>query len=493
MGNSVTKKFDVPKENTATAGHLQLWKIWPGKSKDGGQSVSIWVFDKAELAKRKSPLGASPFADKAIVEQTYQIMKKDMGVIKDMHPSNSVLNCIEVIEESKTALIFSTERIVCSLADLLGGFDQVPGGDAIHSDFFDSNGAISEIEISRAFLLLSQGLQYLHNVQRRLHLGISPESIVITAAGLWKLCGFGFSLDFAQGDMQRLASPYFLKSSSREVRLEPDLRYAAPECTDGGYNPPGTRFLTPSADAFSLSLLFYEVYRYNLRLSPRERSCYTPLVAITGNDAAQHLMALDVLRNAEYGFLPPGIDRLVTGLLQMNIQVRQSIADIVNNPFFVTGSQAVINTLESIGTKDIGTQSSQLIALDRQIADFPVRVLKFIVLPTIGHLCVANPALWEFALPLHETICKLMTPDQYKNVAAPFVATGLAAIAPPETVQTFLFNIKFIASTFDTSFFQVPPLPLSYTSALISFSESCDYALLHRIGEVEQFPPVRCL
>ena len=31
MGNAIAKKFDnVPKDHTATAGHLQLWKIWPG-------------------------------------------------------------------------------------------------------------------------------------------------------------------------------------------------------------------------------------------------------------------------------------------------------------------------------------------------------------------------------------------------------------------------------------------------------------------------------
>ena len=97
MGNSVTKKFDVPKEHTATAGHQCLWKIWPGKSKDAsGANVSIWAFDKTELAKKKTPSGATPYTDKAIVEQVYQIMRKDMMGIKEMHPSNSVLNLNEV-------------------------------------------------------------------------------------------------------------------------------------------------------------------------------------------------------------------------------------------------------------------------------------------------------------------------------------------------------------------------------------------------------------
>ncbi len=98
MGNSIAKKFDVPKEHTATAGHLQLWKIWPGKSKDGsGQPVSIWVFDKAELAKKKTISGTTPYADKAVLEQIYQIMKRDLSVIKGMDPAPGVINCIEVM------------------------------------------------------------------------------------------------------------------------------------------------------------------------------------------------------------------------------------------------------------------------------------------------------------------------------------------------------------------------------------------------------------
>jgi serine/threonine protein kinase len=343
------------------------------------------------------------------------------------------------------------------LADLLYKFEQVPGDQIYQSEFFD-DGILSEIEISRAFLLLAQGVQYLHNVQRRLHLNITPESVVITASGFWKLCGFGFSLDFAQGDLQRIASPYYLKSNNnKEVRLEPDLRFLAPEFTDGGYNPPGTRYLTSASDAFSLSLLFYELYRFNLKLSLRDRAMYAPCLNITDNDAAQHLMALELLRQMDYTFLPNGIDRLITGLLQLNTQMRSSMTDIASNAYFVTGTQAVINSLETINMKDIGTQSSLLVSLESQLSNFPTRVLRFIFLPTIGHLGLTNPALWEFAMQLHEALSQLMPIDQYRSIATPFIAAGLAVTGQPETIQTFLFSMKFIAKTFDTMFFQVLP------------------------------------
>ena len=172
-----------------------------------------------------------------------------------------------MVEDSKNGIAFTTERIVCSLADILNNFSNVPGGAAEHVSFFESGGAVSEMEISRGLLNISLAIQYLHTVQRKLHLNVTPENIVITATGQWKLCGFGFSLAFIQGETQRLASPYFMQAyppatTGLVSRLEPDLRYAAPECSDGGLNPPGVRYLTPVADVFSLGLVFYELYRY---------------------------------------------------------------------------------------------------------------------------------------------------------------------------------------------------------------------------------------
>jgi SCY1-like protein 2 len=182
------------------------------------------------------------------------------------------------VEDSKHGIAFTTERVVCSLADIMSNFEHVPGGAAEHANFFEAGGAMSELEISRGLLHIALGVQYLHTVQRKLHLNITPENIVITATGQWKLCGFGFALAFIQGDQQRLASPYFLQACPGSTialvsRLEPDLRYAAPEVTDGGLNPPGVRYLTPVADVFSMGLTFYEIFRYVLNFPIARYPC----------------------------------------------------------------------------------------------------------------------------------------------------------------------------------------------------------------------------
>lgn len=110
----------------------------------------------------------------------------------------------------------------------------------------------------------------LHTVKNRLHLNINPESVMITPEGQWKLCSFGFSLAFEIGEHSRVASPYFLNqtAASPYMRLLPDLRYCGPEMTEGGYNPPSVRYLTTAEDIFSLGVLIYELYKYNLKSAP---------------------------------------------------------------------------------------------------------------------------------------------------------------------------------------------------------------------------------
>jgi hypothetical protein len=98
MGNAIAKKFNLPKEHTATAGHVNQWKVWPGKTKDKGQAVSIWAFDKTDLSARK----LNPVADKGLVEQVFQIMKRDLGVMKDSKACSNIIQIIEVNLASST-------------------------------------------------------------------------------------------------------------------------------------------------------------------------------------------------------------------------------------------------------------------------------------------------------------------------------------------------------------------------------------------------------
>lgn len=46
------------------------------------------------------------------------------------------------------------------------------------------------------------------------------------------------------------------------------------------------------------------IHRFNLKLTPPERSYSRPLIMITNNDALQHVHAMAILQGTDYSFMP---------------------------------------------------------------------------------------------------------------------------------------------------------------------------------------------
>ena len=434
--------------------------------------VSIWVFDKNELNDKKKK---TPVSDKAMIEQLFQIMKKDFSALKEANFPTAILKIEEVVEEGKSALVFTTEPIICSLADIFNKFDNLPGGGSIPSisTFFENGFVVSELEVSRGLHNLLEGLQYIHTVMRKLHLNINPESVVITAEGVWKLCNFGLSLGFQQGDQLRVASPYFLKASSNPsninpnlIRLEPDIRYSAIELTAGGYNPPGIRYLTPAADVFSLGVLAYEFYNYNLKCGLEYRP-HSTLLAVTNSSSSifHSETAINAISTQDFTFLPAGVNNILRGMLHPSAGARLSLLDIMNNAYFLSGNLAVLKNIDSLQSRDIGSQYSTLVGLTNQLGSFPTRMLESTVLTAICKLCISNAALWMYALPVHIVISQRISPLQYQAKAGQYIAQGLNVTNPSETIQCFLKNIDFLLNSFDIKFIQ-PHLINLFSNAL---------------------------
>ena len=180
MGNALAKKFDIGKDYGATGKNTPILLLpspspylvsclhhVAGSAPDD-EEISIWTFSRDDLAKLKR----NPVTDKTVQEQISQLMRKDLIALKDC-TIDGIIEVTEVVEDSKNAIVFTTERIVCSLADVLCRFESVPSG-SVDAGFFDNGRSVSEMEISRGLLNLVEGLQYLHTVQRKLHLNIAP-------------------------------------------------------------------------------------------------------------------------------------------------------------------------------------------------------------------------------------------------------------------------------------------------------------------------------
>jgi len=456
MGNTAISRNvqECSEKHHGTAGHLQLWQIRSGISVKTKERVSVWTFDKAELGNANRKGGV--VADKAVQEQIYAIMLKDMRNMQEASCAG-VLRVMEVIQEDKSALAFVTEPVLCSLGDLLHGFDVVPDGLRTHASVFGAQGVLSEMEISRGLGQVVEALQTLHQVHRRLHLGLTPESIVLTPEGKWRLCSFGFSLCCEVGESSRVASPYFLRamnSGNSRVRLEPDLRYLGPEVTAGGLDPPGIRYMQPTTDVFALGVLFYEAYKYNLKLALERRPhlCTMPL---SGNSAMDHPNALTSLSNMDVNFLPHGLASLLQAMMASQTHLRITTADIGNHSYFNTGNLAVLRTVDALPSRDVGTLGTQLQSLVSQLGDFPERLLVSSVLPAICLVTNQNAALWVYAIPLHQTIRERVGDKlAFRNAVQDCFAAGLGVINPVETMQAFLRAVNFVRESFEATFFE---------------------------------------
>jgi hypothetical protein len=87
------------------------------------------------------------------------------------------------------------------------------------------------------------------------------------------------------------------------------------------------------------------------QMSHTDRGYNRPLVSVSMNDAQQHHIALSTLSSVDFGFLPAGLVTILSGMMQMGMQLRSSTADVVNNNYFVAGAQAVLNMVETIHTR----------------------------------------------------------------------------------------------------------------------------------------------
>lgn len=361
-----------------------------------------------------------------------------------------------MLDDSKGAIAFVTERIICSLADILSRFNGIAQGVSVCEGYLEPNGSLSEIELGRGLLNLAEGLQYIHTVGKKLHMSISPENVVITSSGQWKLCGFGLSLSFLSPDQPMSASPYFLKASMNVggIRLEPDLSFASPEVSEGGSNNATVRNLTSNSDVFSLGLLAYEVYRFNLKVITAGRM-YVPTVLVANNSPDYHITAIAELRSLDYSFLPPPVTGLLMNMMQFDARYRMAINDVVNNQFFATGPLAVLKTVDSLLVRDVGTQCSQVVSLANQLYTFSPRILENTILPTVLRCCEANPMVWTHVFPVLEFIRGKLTPTAFQLAFTAAAVQGLSITGPVDAMQTIMKNFEFFLSNFDPQFFSV--------------------------------------
>eukprot|EP00494_Astrolonche_serrata_P034131 UN34400 len=183
MGNALKKEFDLSEDQCCSGGLGLRYKIFDAVEKSTQMKVSVFRFDKRGLPKNLK------------TDEYYNIFRNEVtkGMILK-HPN--ILQVKREKQESSSEMVFVTERIVSSLANLLGDDNNLP-----NVPDFVKNYKFTELDIKTGLGQLCEATMFLHNKAKKVHLFINPCNIYLTEKGDWKLFGFGFCKDFHQKDI----------------------------------------------------------------------------------------------------------------------------------------------------------------------------------------------------------------------------------------------------------------------------------------------------
>eukprot|EP00882_Tetradesmus_deserticola_P032442 GHRQ01036827.1.p1 GENE.GHRQ01036827.1~~GHRQ01036827.1.p1 ORF type:complete len:209 (-),score=46.50 GHRQ01036827.1:118-744(-) len=128
-------------------------------------------------------------------------------LVQIKHPS--VIKVIEPLEETNGQMVFVTEPIYGSLANMITQFREVP------STPDDRAAAVlSPLEAKYGLYHVAETLQFLHQEARLAHCNLNPGSVIITKDGGWKLAGFEFAGGIADFGVQSGAAVAFEYTSA---------------------------------------------------------------------------------------------------------------------------------------------------------------------------------------------------------------------------------------------------------------------------------------
>ncbi|KAK8580110.1 hypothetical protein V6N13_143241 [Hibiscus sabdariffa] len=176
-----------------SAGPGLAWKLYSAKARDATRlhqypTVCVWVLDKKVLAEARARAGLS----KIVEDSFFDLIRADAArLVRLRHPG--VVHVVQALDENKNAMTMVTEPLFASVANAIGKVENVAN---VPNDLEGIE--MSLLEVKHGLLQIAESLDFLHNNACLIHRAISPENVLITSSGAWKLGGFGFAISMEQ-------------------------------------------------------------------------------------------------------------------------------------------------------------------------------------------------------------------------------------------------------------------------------------------------------
>ncbi|CAI9757785.1 unnamed protein product [Fraxinus pennsylvanica] len=395
------------------------WKLYSAKSRDGHlpavyPTVCVWVLDKRVLAEARQKAGLSKTAEDAFLD----VIRADAArLVRLRHPG--VVHVVQALDESKNAMAMVTEPLFASAANALGyveNIDQVPK---------ELKGMeMGLLEVKHGLLQIAETLDFLHNNACLIHQALSPEAVLITSNGAWKLGSFGFAISTNQSsnDSAHVQSFHYAEYDVEDsvLPLQPSLNYTAPELVRSKTSSVGC-----SSDIFSFGCLAYHLIAHKPLFD-----CH--------NNVKMYMNSLNYLSSEAFSSIPRELVPELQRMLSANEALRPSAMDFTGSPFFREDTRLrALRFLDHMLERDNMQKSEFLKALSDMWKDFDSRVLRYKVLPP---LCaeLRNLVMQPVILPMVLTIAESQDKNDFELSTLP----SLVPVLDTAAGETLLLLVK---------------------------------------------------
>lgn len=406
-------------DQIGSAGPGLAWKLYSAKSRDGHApavypSVCVWVLDKRALSDARQRAGLSKAAEDSFLD----VIRADAArLVRLRHPG--VVHVVQALDESKNAMAMVTEPLFASAANALGNVENIA---KVPKELKGMEMGI--LEIKHGLLQIAETLDFLHNNARLIHRAISPEAVLITSNGAWKLGGFGFAIsaDQSSDDSAGVQAFHYAEYDVEDsiVPLQPSINYTAPELVRSK-----TSLVGSAADIFSFGCLAYHLIARK------------PLFDCN-NNVKMYMNSLTYLTSEAFSKIPRELVPDLQRMLSTNEVSRPTALDFTGSSFFREDTRLrALRFLDHLLERDNMQKTEFLKALSDMWKDFDPRVLRYKVLPP---LCaeLRNLVMQPMILPMVLTIAESQDKNDFEQSTLP----ALVPVLSGASGETLLLLVK---------------------------------------------------
>ncbi|VFQ69958.1 unnamed protein product [Cuscuta campestris] len=414
-GPRALQDFDLG-DQIGSAGPGLVWKLYSAKARDGHSvypNVCVWFLDKRALSEARQRAGLSKTSEDAFLDM---IRADAARLVRLRHPG--VVHVVQALDESKNSMAMATEPLFASAANVLGNLENI---EKVSKELKGIEMGL--LEVKHGLLQMAETLDFLHNNAHLVHRSISPETVLITANGAWKLAGFGFAISAqSSSDPSNFQAFHYAEYDVEDsiMPLQPSLNYTAPELVRSKAHSTGY-----SSDIFSFGCLAYHLIARKPLLD-----CH--------NNVKMYMNSLNYLSSEAFSSIPKELVPDLQRMLATNEATRPTAVDFTGSSFFRDDTRLrALRFLDHMLERDNMQKSEFLKALSDMWKEFDPHVLRYKVLPP---LCaeLRNLVMQPMILPMVLTIAESQERNDFEVSTLP----ALVPVLISASGETLLLLVK---------------------------------------------------